>query len=82
MKLLYHLKLAVALIALHLICMRSDYYMVDAIAFDGIWFTEYVTESGEVFTSYDHDSGSGVLIMNGKGTVNLLDDEFIAFIGK
>ena len=82
MKLLYHLKLAVALIALHLICMHSDYYMVDATAYDGIWFTEYVTESGDVFTSYDHDSGSGVLIMDGKGTIDLHDDEFLAFVGK
>lgn len=76
------MKTIIALLFLRLFCMSGDYYMVNAVAHDCMGYTSYTCENGNVFTSYDHDNGSGVLVMDSKGTEATHDDEIIAFIGR
>ena len=76
------MKKFIALLLLRLLCLNSNYYMVDAFARDCIGYSEYITEDGNIWTSYDHDNGSVVLVMYDNKTESIYDDEIFAVIGK
>ena len=75
-------KLFIALLLLRFFCHGSDYYLLNVTAYDSAKGTLYLDESGNIWSSYDHEHGEGVLVMDSNGTVNIYDDEIIAFIGK
>ena len=76
------MKTFIALLLLRLLCINSNYYMMDATATDTMHGTEYVTEDGNVWMDYGHNNGAVVLVMYDNKTETIYDDEIFAVIGK
>lgn len=77
------MKTIIALFLLRLICWNSsDYYLLNAQAYDGAIGTMYAGEDGNYWADYDHHHGKVVLVMATKGTDSIYDDEIYAVIDR